>query len=108
MPQLNSYRPLIIKHSRADPILSGSAFCWVDIGLPEQAVGWFPLALGLVVEDGAFMECHWTMVAVLGAKFRDLWFYLPITCDFHVEAMRMVWLVFGTVTTKQDEKQAML
>ena len=31
--------------------LSGSAFCWVDIGLPEQAVGWFPLGLRLAVED---------------------------------------------------------
>ena len=27
--------------------LSGSAFCWVDIGLPEQAVGWFPLRFGI-------------------------------------------------------------
>ena len=28
---------------------------WVDISLPEQAVGWFPIhvSLGLVVEDGA-------------------------------------------------------
>ena len=31
--------------------LSGSTFCWIDIGLPEQAVGEFPLGLGLVVED---------------------------------------------------------
>ena len=37
--------------------LSGSAFCWVDIDLPEQAVGWFPLGLGLVMED-AFMHPH--------------------------------------------------
>ena len=27
---------------------SGSAFCWVDIGLPEDG---FPLGLGLVMED---------------------------------------------------------
>ena len=27
--------------------LSGSAFCWVDIGLPEQAVGWFPPRFGI-------------------------------------------------------------
>ena len=32
--------------------LSGSAFCLIDIGLPEQAVGGFPLGSGLVVEDG--------------------------------------------------------
>ena len=31
--------------------LSDSAFCLIDIGLPEQAVGGFPLGLGLVVED---------------------------------------------------------
>ena len=31
--------------------LSGSAFCLIDIGLPEQAVGGFPLGSGLVVED---------------------------------------------------------
>ena len=31
--------------------LSGSAFCWIDIALPEQAAGVFPLGLGLVVED---------------------------------------------------------
>ena len=24
--------------------LTFSAFCWVDIGLPEQALGWFPQA----------------------------------------------------------------
>ena len=41
--------PLVLK---ARHLLSGSAFCWVDIGLPEQAVGWFPLGLGLVVKDG--------------------------------------------------------
>ena len=41
--------PLVLKARH----LSGSAFCWVDIhiGLPEQAVGGFPLGLGLVVED---------------------------------------------------------
>ena len=47
--------------------LSGSAFCWVDIGLPEQAVGGFPLGLRLVVEDrptelsctnACYRECH--------------------------------------------------
>ena len=31
--------------------LSGSAFCLIDTGLPEQAVGGFPLDSGLVVED---------------------------------------------------------
>ena len=31
--------------------LSGSAFCLIDIGLPEQAVGGFPLGSGLVMED---------------------------------------------------------
>ena len=33
--------------------LSGSAhaFCLIDIGLLKQAVGGFPLGLGLVVED---------------------------------------------------------
>ena len=34
-----------------DRHLSGSAFCLIDIGLSEQAVGGFPLGLGLVVED---------------------------------------------------------
>ena len=38
-----------IAHSCTCP--SGSAFCWVDIGLPEQVLGWFPLGLGLVMED---------------------------------------------------------
>ena len=33
--------------------LSGSAVCWVDISLPVQAMGWFPLGLGLVVEGKA-------------------------------------------------------
>ena len=31
-----------------------SAFCLIDIGLPELAVGGFPLGLGLVVEDRPF------------------------------------------------------
>ena len=31
--------------------MNAFAFCWIDIGLPEQAVGWFPLGLGLVIED---------------------------------------------------------
>ena len=33
--------PLILKARH----LSGSAFCLIDIGLPEQAVGGFPLGL---------------------------------------------------------------
>ena len=42
--------------------LSDSAFCWVDIGLPEQAVGGFPLGLGLVVEDGPTeLSCTWNV-----------------------------------------------
>ena len=40
--------PLLVLKARH---LSGSAFCWIDIGLSEQAVGGFPLGLGLVVED---------------------------------------------------------
>ena len=39
--------PLVLKARH----LSGSSFCLIDIGLPEQAVGGFPLGLGLVVED---------------------------------------------------------
>ena len=39
--------PLVLKARH----LSGSAFCLIDIGLPEQAVGGFPLGSGLVVED---------------------------------------------------------
>ena len=35
-----------------------SAFCWVDICLPEQAVLGFPLGLGLVVEDGPTELSH--------------------------------------------------
>ena len=31
--------------------LYGSAFCMVHIGLPDQALGWFPVGLGLSVED---------------------------------------------------------
>ena len=31
--------------------LSDSAFCYIDIGFPEQAVGGFTLGSGLVVED---------------------------------------------------------
>ena len=40
--------------------LSGSAFCWIDIGfvgLPEQAVGRFILGLGLVVGDTGAAKC---------------------------------------------------
>ena len=40
------YHPLVLKARH----LSGSGFCWVDIGLPEQAVGWFAPDLVLVVE----------------------------------------------------------
>ena len=39
----STYHPLVLKAGH----LSGSAFCWVDIGLPEQAMG-----LELIVEDG--------------------------------------------------------
>ena len=39
--------PLVFKARH----LSASAFCWINIGLPEQAVGWFPPDLGLAVED---------------------------------------------------------
>ena len=40
--------PLILKARH----LSGSAFCWIDIGLPEQGAEGFPyIGLGLVVED---------------------------------------------------------
>ena len=39
--------PLVLKVRH----LSSSTFCWVNIGLPEQALGWFPLGLGLVMED---------------------------------------------------------
>ena len=39
--------PLVLKARH----LSGSAFCKHDIGMPEQALGWLPLGLGLVVED---------------------------------------------------------
>ena len=35
--------PLVLKSRH----LSGSASCWVDIGLPEQAVGWFPPRFGI-------------------------------------------------------------
>ena len=45
--ELFNLPPLVLKARH----LSGSAFCLIDIGLPEQAVGGFPLGLGLVVED---------------------------------------------------------
>ena len=45
--ELFNLPPLVLKARH----LSGSAFCWIDIGLPEQEVGGFPLGLGLVVED---------------------------------------------------------
>ena len=48
MKELFNLPPLVLKAR----YLGGSAFCWVDIGLPEQAVRWFPLGLELVVEDG--------------------------------------------------------
>ena len=41
--ELFNLPPLVLKARH----LSGSAFCWIDIGLPEQAAG----GLGLVVED---------------------------------------------------------
>ena len=41
-----SIPPLVLKTRH----LSGSAFCLIDIGLPVQAVGGFPLGSGLVVE----------------------------------------------------------
>ena len=45
--ELFNLPPLVLKARH----LSGSAFCLIDIGLPEQAVGGFPLGSGLVVED---------------------------------------------------------
>ena len=45
--ELFNLSPLVLKARH----LSGSAFCLIDIGLPEQAMGGFPLGLGLVVED---------------------------------------------------------
>ena len=35
--------PLVLKARH----LSGSAYCWVDIDSPEQAVRWFPLRFGI-------------------------------------------------------------
>ena len=47
--ELFNLPPLILKARH----LSGSAlsFCWIDIGLPEQAAGGVPLGWGLVVGD---------------------------------------------------------
>ena len=45
--ELINLPPLVLKARH----LSGSAFYLIDIGLPEQAVGGFPLGLELVVED---------------------------------------------------------
>ena len=39
--ELFNLPPLVLK---ARHLLSGSAFCSVDIGLPEQALEWFPQA----------------------------------------------------------------
>ena len=45
MKELFNLPPLVLKARCV-------AFCWVSIGLPEQALGWFPpIGLGLVMED---------------------------------------------------------
>ena len=66
MEELFNLPPLVLKARH----LSGSAFCLIDIGLPEpeQAVGGFPPGLGLVVEDRpselswTLSECHQSLV----------------------------------------------
>ena len=59
--ELFSLPPLVLKARH----LSGSAFYLIDIllGLPEQAVGGFPLGLGLVIEDRP-TEFSWTLFAL--------------------------------------------
>ena len=47
--EMSVHAPLVLKARHLH--VSGSAFCLIDIGLPEQAVGGFPLGSGLVVED---------------------------------------------------------
>ena len=47
------------------PPLSGSAFCLIDISLPEQVVGEFPLGLGLVIEERP-TELSCTFLALMG------------------------------------------
>ena len=60
--ELFNLPPLVLKARH----LSGSTFCWIDIGLLEQVAEGFPLhvGLGLVVEDRptelscTYMSCH--------------------------------------------------
>ena len=53
--------PLVLKARH----LSGSAFCLIDISLPEQVVGEFPLGLGLVIEERP-TELSCTFLALMG------------------------------------------
>ena len=42
-----NHPPLVLKARH----LSGSAFCMTHVSVPEQALGWIPLSLRLVLED---------------------------------------------------------
>ena len=55
---LHVHVPLLVLKSRH--LLSGSSFCWVDIGLPEQAVGGFPPRFGI----GCGRWTYWAFVYI--------------------------------------------
>ena len=73
LKELFNLPPLVLKARH----LSGSAFCLIDIGLPEQAVGGFPLGLGLGVEDRP---------TELSCKFTILLHFLPYS-----KAPTVIW-----------------
>ena len=46
----------------------GSAFCWVDIGLPEQAVGWLPPRFGIGCGRWTYWAFMWYMHVGTGLR----------------------------------------
>ena len=77
-PPVHNLPPLVLKARH----LNGSAFCLIDIGLPEQAVGGFPLGSGLVVEDRP-SELSYSKTDNEYDKRRNL--HEKIDCVIHVD-----------------------
>ena len=78
---------------------SGSAFCWIDIGLPEQAMGWwYSLGLGSAVYVEAILNFH-------AMKARSTHAGLPVhsitqgTLDIHEPIIAQLQTVPNTEVT---------
>ena len=63
--------PLVLKARH----LSGSVFCWIDIGLPEKAVVWFPRRFGI----GCGRWTYWAFMitSTITTEERN-WFHVTI------------------------------